>query len=68
MAQFKKFKFLHVLELNFKWVQFYKEIFQFGFFKKLRKIRKQLEKIEYLHIVKFEAENFEHLQSNTGVN
>ena len=34
----------------------------------MKKIRKKLEKIEHLYIVKFEVENFQHLRSNTRVN
>ena len=35
MACFSKFKFLFALKLNFNGGQFYKEIFNFSYFKKL---------------------------------
>ena len=35
MARFLKFKFLIILKLNYKWGQFYKNILNFGYLKKL---------------------------------
>ena len=35
MAQFLKFKFLIILKLNFNGGQFYKNILNFGYFKKI---------------------------------